>query len=130
MAQNDRWHSLIDFTISGKLACQPQAIHEQVAGKLAGSTGALNLTSALCERLTSTITEALLTMIRLDNDHVTSPSIRIAIYVASDAGLSTLGLLLGWGFFLIEKMGESLDLPNSQTQHQIEVYLYQEGGNC
>ena len=129
MTQNDQWRTLLDFTIAGKQASQQQVIRDQVADKLAGSAGALDLPSALCERLTNTITEALLSMIGLNNDGVTSALMRVEIYVATKSGLPTPGLLGGWGFFLIEKMGEASALPNSQAQHQIEAYLYQEGGN-
>lgn len=144
---NPAWQTLDEFTLPNELDSERLALL-----KVTEAVRDLRLPAAHLERLKTAVAEATLNAIehgnRLRPDlpvlirvQVSEKALRVCVTDQGkngpfpkpeapnlEAKLSGQQALRGWGFFLIEKMIDSLRVTGDKAQYTIELFLYLEGG--
>lgn len=138
------WHTLVEFSLPSELSSEGLA-----RAKLAEAVQGLSLPAASLERLKMVVAEATLNAIEHGQRYRSNAPMVIRVLVSDrslpmhitdqDSGGSLPKLETptdlatqladqqpsrGWGFFLIEKMAEELQLSGDEAHHTIELFLY------
>jgi serine/threonine-protein kinase RsbW len=145
-SQTPVWQTLAEFILPSQLDSERQA-----RAQIAEVVHPLKLPEAHLERLKTAVTEATLNAIEHGNRYRPDTPVIIRVQISEqalrvsitdqgggpipspeppnlEAKLSGRQGPRGWGFFLIEKMVDNLQISEDEAHHSIELFLYLEGG--
>ena len=124
------WFFIADFSL-GEAASEEEIFAELTAGSLFHTIRELGLSSEDTRRIAGSITASIRGASDLSDHCSSNLSVRICLF-CNRSGMDSVyqpgdQIKGGWGYYVIERGRDLLNIPRKESCRELELYLYKEG---